>query len=123
MRHSDVPGLHITYASDEFLLATKLIAQRRKDAGDIITLTKRLHLENASSDDLEQLIYRYYTDEESLEFILDGNDTNREVHLLATRAEQMLANHQSRSTPTTPGADTEAAAVRRRDRGTSHERS
>lgn len=30
------PGLHITYASDEFLLATKLIAQRRKDSRDIL---------------------------------------------------------------------------------------
>lgn len=63
LQRSDAPGLHITYATDEFLLATKLVAQRRKDAADIVALAKRLHMENASADDLEQLIYRYYTDE------------------------------------------------------------
>jgi hypothetical protein len=52
LQHGDVPGLHITYATDEFLMATKLVAQRRKDAGDIVTLAERLHMENASSGDL-----------------------------------------------------------------------
>ncbi len=123
LQRSDAPGLHITYATDEFLLATKLVAQRRKDAADIVTLASRLHVENASADDLEQLIYRYYTDEDSLEFILDGNDIDREIHLLAVRAERLLANHQSESTRAMPTDGTEASAVRRQDRGTSRERS
>ena len=38
LQRSDTPGLHITYATDEFLLATKLVAQRRKDAADIVAL-------------------------------------------------------------------------------------
>jgi hypothetical protein len=95
LQRSDAPGLHVTYATDEFLLATKLVAQRRKDAADIVALAKRLHMEHASADDLEQLIYRYYTDEDSLEFILDGNDVARETHLLAVRAERLLASHRS----------------------------
>lgn len=98
LQRSDSPGLRITYAGDEFLLATKLVAQRRKDAADIIALARRLGMEHASADDLEQLIYRYYTDEDSLEFVLAGNDIGREVHLLAVRAERLLANHQPTST-------------------------
>jgi uncharacterized nucleotidyltransferase DUF6036 len=98
LQHSDGPGLQITYANDEFLLATKLVAQRRKDAADIVALARRLQMEQASADELEQLIYRYYTDEDSLEFIVDGNDIGREIRLLAVRAERLLANHQSKST-------------------------
>jgi hypothetical protein len=82
----------VSYASDEFLLATKLVAQRRKDAADIVTLAKRLQMEHAPAADLEELIHRYYTDEDSLEFIVGGNDIGRELHLLAVRAEQLLAN-------------------------------
>ncbi|GAA0962923.1 hypothetical protein GCM10009554_81590 [Kribbella koreensis] len=92
LRRGEAPGLHITYASDEFLLATKLVAQRRKDAADIVALAKRLSMEHASADDLERLIHRYYTDEDSLEFILDGNDIGRETHLLAVRAARLLAS-------------------------------
>ncbi|MFD7153584.1 hypothetical protein ACFV9C_03245 [Kribbella sp. NPDC059898] len=111
LRHSDRPGLHITYASDEFLLATKLVAQRRKDAADIVVLAKRLHLENASASDLGQLVRRYYTDDNALEFILDGNDIDRELHLLTVRAERLLANHQPGVRPAVP--TTRAPAVRR----------
>ncbi len=49
------PGLHVTYASDSFLFATKLIAQRRKDAGDIRNLAERIGLSNATADELEAL--------------------------------------------------------------------
>jgi hypothetical protein len=122
LQRSDGPGLHITYAADEFLLATKLVAQRRKDAGDIVALARRLQLENASADELEQVIYRYYTDEDSLEFILDGRDIEREVQLLAARAERLLAN-RSTTTRATPVDATESPAVRRQDRTTSRERS
>lgn len=114
------PGLHITYASDEFLLATKLVAQRRKDAADIVVLARRLQLDDASADDLEQVIYRYYTDEDSLEFIVDGNDVGREIRLLATRAERLLANQPTRGLPTD---GPERPTVRRPDRTTSRERS
>lgn len=120
LQRGDGPGLHITYATDEFLLATKLVAQRRKDAGDIVALARRLHMENASADELEQVIYRYYTDEDSLEFILDGKDFEREIHLLAARAERLLANQ---STTRAMPIDAAESAVRRQDRTTSHERS
>ena len=123
LQRSDAPGLHITYATGEFLLATKLVAQRRKDAADIVTLARRLKMENASADDLEQLISRYYTDEDSLELILDGKDVDREIHLLAVRAERLLANHQSESTHTMPIDGTKAPAVGRQDRRNSQERS
>jgi hypothetical protein len=123
LQRGDRPGLHITYATDEFLLATKLVAQRRKDAGDIVALARRLHMENASADELEQVIYRYYTDEDSLEFILDGRDIGREIQLLAVRAERLLANHQSGSARATLADGAKAPVVRRNDRGTSRERS
>ncbi|MFI7060219.1 DUF6036 family nucleotidyltransferase [Kribbella sp. NPDC050124] len=113
LQRSDTPGLHITYATDEFLLATKLIAQRRKDAGDIVALSRGLGMENASAEDLGRLIYRYYTDADSLEFIVDGKDVDREIHLPATRAERLLANHRSdlrRATPT-DGGRTSAVVV------------
>jgi hypothetical protein len=88
------PGLSITYASDEFLLATKLVAQRRKDASD----------------------------EDSLEFILGGNDVAREVQLLAVRAERMLAKHRSESPRATPTDGAAPSAVRRWTRSTPRER-
>ncbi|GAB3940194.1 hypothetical protein GCM10029976_057510 [Kribbella albertanoniae] len=123
LQHGDAPGLHITYATDEFLLATKLIAQRRKDAADIIALAGRLHMEQASAGDLERLISRYYTDRDALEFILDGSDIDREIQLLALRAERLLANQSAVSRPATQPAGTKTPVVRRPDRGTSPERS
>ncbi len=51
LQGTDRPGLFVTYASDEFLFANKLIAQ----------------------------------------LILDGNDLDREISLLARRAARMLA--------------------------------
>jgi hypothetical protein len=123
LQHSDAPGLHITYATDEFLLATKLVAQRRKDAADIVTLAKRLRMENASADDLERLISRYYTDEDALEFILGGKNIAGEIHLLAVRAERMMANQQSGSTRALPADRGDAPAARRPARGNSQERS
>lgn len=118
----DAPGLHITYATDDFLLATKLVAQRRKDAADIITLAKRLGMENATADDLEQVISRYYTDEASLEFIIDGKDIDREIQLLTSRAAHLLASHQSASTPATPADNSKPRPGYHRARGTSRER-
>lgn len=123
LQRSDTPGLHITYATDEFLLATKLVAQRRKDAGDIVALARRLGMENASADELGRLIYRYYTDEDSLEFILDGEDVDREIQLLSVRAERLLASQQSDSKRATPTDGAQTSAVRRPSRQTSRERS
>ncbi len=120
LQHGDAPGLHITYATDGFLLATKLIAQRRKDAPDIVLLAKRLRLEHPTAADLEQVIRRYYTDEDALEFILDGADVDREIHLLAVRAERLLADQPPVLTPV---ASPKTAAVRRPSRGASPERS
>ncbi|TCC23208.1 DUF6036 family nucleotidyltransferase [Kribbella sindirgiensis] len=123
LQRSDAPGLHITYATDEFLLATKLVAQRRKDASDIVALARRLDLADASAADLEQVIRRYYTDEDALEFILDGNDVDREIHLLAVRAERLLTNSTADFAPAIPTDRAETSAVRHLDRPTSRERS
>jgi hypothetical protein len=56
------PGLRVTYADDGFLLATKLIAQRAKDADDVVALAGRLGLSTATPEQLETHIRRYYTD-------------------------------------------------------------
>jgi hypothetical protein len=85
------PGLRVTFASDEFLLATKLIAQRRsRDASDIRQLAARTGLANASAEELEALIYGHYTDTGTLKFIVDGTDTAGEIRLLAEQAARML---------------------------------
>lgn len=66
------PGLRITYADDGFLFATKLIAQRAKDADDIVALARRLGMQGANASEVEAHIRRYYTDDEALQFIIDG---------------------------------------------------
>ena len=91
----DTPGLRITYASDDFLLATKLIAQRAKDADDIVALAARLDMREA--EDLEALVRRFYTDEGALEFIVDGDDVDREIRLGAEDAARLI-KHRARST-------------------------
>ncbi|MGC4936473.1 DUF6036 family nucleotidyltransferase [Kribbella sp. DT2] len=121
LQRDDAPGLHISYATDEFLLATKLIAQRRKDAPDIVVLATRLGLQNASADHLEQLVSRYYTDEDSLEFILGSKDVESEIHLLAVRAERLLAKHRSGPVRAAPAEATKPPRVQRQDRGPSRE--
>lgn len=84
------PGLRVTYAEDGFLLANKLIAQRAKDADDVVALADRVGLTTATAEQLEAHIRRYYTDEDMLEFIVDGPDVNREITLLAQDAATML---------------------------------
>lgn len=86
----DEPGLRVTYADDGFLFATKLIAQRAKDADDVVALAKRLGMQDASADELESHIRRYYTDDAALEFILDGADFDTEIRYLAQDAARML---------------------------------
>lgn len=77
------PGLRVTYADDGFLLATKLIAQRAKDADDVVALAGRLGLSTATPEQLEAHIRNYYTDPAPLKFIVDGTDVDREISLLA----------------------------------------
>ena len=87
----DHPGLRITYADNGFLLATKLIAQRAKDADDVVALAARLGMEQATADELEAHIRRYYTNREALQFIVDGDDVDRELRFLAEGAAGLLA--------------------------------
>lgn len=86
----DEPGLRVTYADDGFLFANKLIAQRAKDADDVVALAKRLNMQDANADELESHIRRYYTDEPALELIVDGDDVDREIRYLAEDAARML---------------------------------
>ena len=84
------PGLQITYADDGFLFATKLIAQRAKDADDVVALAERLGMLTATADELEAHVRRYYTDRAALEFIVDGDDVDRELRFLAEDAAALL---------------------------------
>lgn len=91
LRRPGRAGLRITYADDAFLFATKLIAQRAKDAEDVVALATRLGMERASAEDLAEHIRRYYTDQGTLEHILDGDDVDREIRLLSADAAEFLA--------------------------------
>ena len=84
------PGLQITYADDAFLFATKLIAQRAKDADDLVALAGSLGMQRATADELEAHIRRYYTNQTDLEFIVDGDDVDRELRYLAEDAAGLL---------------------------------
>lgn len=90
LNRPEEPGLRVTYADDGFLLATKLIAQRAKDADDVVALAGRLGLMAASPEQLEAHIRSYYTDPAMLEFIVSGGDVDREIQLLAQDASRML---------------------------------
>lgn len=86
------PGLRVTYADDPFLLATKLIAQRTKDVDDLVALAKRVGVRPTAAG-LEKHIRAYYTDTAALEFILDGNDPDTELSMLAQEAASLLTRH------------------------------
>lgn len=60
--------MRVTLRARRVLLATKLIASRRKDAdADVRELAKRTSTSAATTDALEALIYRYYADRNALE--------------------------------------------------------
>ena len=117
------PGLRVTYADDGFLLATKLVAQRAKDADDVVALAGRLGLSTATPEQLETHIRSYYTDPAPLELIVDGPDVDREISLLAHDACRMLtapgARPPAMSTPLnrarTPEPNGFGAALRARN--------
>ena len=88
------PGLRVTYADDGFLLATKLVAQRAKDAEDVVALAERLGMRQAGADDLEEHVRRYYTDRVALELILDGDDVDQELGFLADDAAALLGRRR-----------------------------
>jgi hypothetical protein len=110
------PGLRVTYADDGFLLATKLVAQRAKDADDLVALATRLGLGDATPAQLADHIRDYYTDTAALEFILDGNDVEEEISLLAQDASRMLHRAGINQDPTdTHGVDSHWAEARSPD--------
>jgi hypothetical protein len=98
--HPTEPGLRVTYADAGFLLATKLIAQRAKDADDVVALASQLDLSAASPEQLEAHIRSYYNDPAMLGFIVSGNDVDQEIQLLAQDASRML--HRSAATNAEP---------------------
>lgn len=85
------PGLRVTFADDAFLFATKLIAQRARDAGDLRALAARLGLVRPAPELLEAHIRRYYDDTDALELILGVRDVDGEILLLAQDAARMLS--------------------------------
>ena len=87
----DAPGLRITYAEDGFLLAAKLVAQRAKDADDVLALATRLGLQCATAEDLEAHVRRYYTDAEALRYIVGAEDVDDELRLLSEGGAAFLA--------------------------------
>ncbi|GHD10882.1 hypothetical protein [Zhihengliuella salsuginis] len=89
------PGLTVHEPSDEFLFATKLVAQRAKDADDVLALARACDMVHADAQTLEEVIRRYYTDEESLAFILDGADPAEELRLIAEDAARFIASRTS----------------------------
>lgn len=91
LAHPDRPGLRVTCADDSFLLATKLVAQRSKDAEDIVERARRLNMQQAGADELEAHIRRYYSEPEALRFIMGTNSVDKEVRYLAEDAARMLA--------------------------------
>ncbi len=86
------PGLTVHEPTDEFLFATKLVAQRAKDADDVLALAQACRMEHADAQELEEVIRRYYTDDESLAFILDGADPADELRLIAEDAARFIAS-------------------------------
>ena len=103
------PGLRVTYADEGFLFATKLIAQRTKDAEDVVALAGRLGMQSANPEQLEAHIRSYYTDPAMLEFIVSGDDVDRELGLLARDASRML---HRRTAPNATDVDPPAAPAR-----------
>ena len=91
------PGLRVTFADDGFLLATKLIAQRAKDADDVVALAQRLGMQDATAAELEGHIRRYYTDPAALEFVLDGDDVEGELRPLGEDAANLLRHRKAGS--------------------------
>lgn len=90
LERPSTPGLRITYADDGFLFATKLMAQRAKDADDVVALAGRLGMELATPEELEAHIRHYYTDSGALEIIIDGVDVDTELQMLARDAARLL---------------------------------
>lgn len=84
------PGLRVTYADDSFLFATKLVAQRARDADDVAALAARLGMQRATPNELEAHIRRYYTDRDALRFILGTEDVDAELRHLAEAAARFL---------------------------------
>lgn len=96
------PGLRVTYADDAFLFATKLVAQRAKDADDVVALANRLCLSTATPEQLETHIRSYYTHLPTLEFILGAHDVDREIRLLAHDASRLLRRVATSPQPPSP---------------------
>jgi len=116
------PGLRVTYADDGFLLATKLIAQRAKDAEDVVALAGRLGLATATPEQLEAHIRSHYTDPASLEFIVDGNDVDREIAFLAQDASRMLNRTAAAAAAADEGISKADAGTERLSRGQDEQR-
>lgn len=59
-------------------------------------------MQDASADELEAHVRRYYTDRAVLEFIVDGDDVDTELRFLAEDAAGLLRRRGSADTQTAP---------------------
>lgn len=66
----DSPGLRVTFAPPEHLMAMKLVAMRRQDLRDIVALTSEIGMLEARAEDYADLLERVYGDEDALQQVL-----------------------------------------------------
>ena len=92
------PGLHVSYARPEHLLAMKMLASRRKDAQDLYVLAKELDLIGKDPSTYEAMLRQAYNGENELEDIVGapGDLFEPEVKSLATRAHEVVEGEHAR---------------------------
>lgn len=76
------PGLDVHLAPPEHLLAMKIIAFRDRDVADIKDLARVLHLDDASPEDLRDLVAAVYATAGALTTAIGGPDDDADELLL-----------------------------------------
>lgn len=112
------PGLHVTYAQPEHLMAMKMVASRRKDASDMYALAKQLNLIGADAAAYEDILRQAYSGEDELEQHLEvGYDfVDGEASALAARTRAVVEGERMRrqraaAQQTTPSLNTPTSKV------------
>jgi hypothetical protein len=66
----EIPGLKVSFAPPDHLMAMKLVAMRRQDLRDITILAFRIGMLEASAEDYADLLERVYGTKDSLQQVL-----------------------------------------------------